>query len=634
VVECDQRPAGFVERVPGALAFLLPLALYVWTAAPTVTLEDSGEFITAAYSFGIPHPPGYPLWCLWAHLFTWLPFGTIAERVHWSSAVCGAATTWLVYRVAARLLLGRVPALLGALALGASTILWSQSVIAEVYALNSALCVLLLLLALCWRDDRQPRWLYALAFVVGAGMANHFLLALAALPVLGLLLWVDWRALLRVRVLVVGTLLLALGLSVYAYLPLRAATDPPVNVGTPRTIARAVAHVRRDVYSTAIESQRTAGGARDVLLHTRDAWVDAAGWFGWPFAALAVLGIVAWPRGARDVLLTTIAITLCNTLVLNAQLHAPHSTLWAYVHRVYYLQMHAMIALWIASGVHALLRTAARRSAMAPRLVEGAVAIALVWSVVRGYGIASHRGDFVGRDLALDLLDSAPPRAGFLPVGDSIIYPVLYARHVEGLRPDVNLISHEYGWRGEPYSALLAGSPLSDAMRDAMPGLRDRVAVPRGLVFALEPGPLPPMDARSRWASFVPLPAAPRDAGLDHASNDLFVDAVRAVYAQYYARLGARSLARGDEAAGMAALDRAEALDPGDPHVAVLLFDVYRDFDVREQRWRPLLERALAEWDRTFDPHDARFDALQRRDIEQRLTSLDATVPTDLPRAR
>jgi hypothetical protein len=626
VSEGDHHASGLVDRVPGALAFLLPLALYVWTAAPTVTLEDSGEFITAAYWLGIPHPPGYPLWCLWAHLFTWLPFGTIAERVHWSSAVCGAATTWLVYRVAVRLLLGRGAALLGALALGASTILWSQSVIAEVYALNSALCVLLLLLALRWRDDRRPRWLYALAFVVGAGMGNHFLLALAALPVLGLLLAIDWRALLQLRVLVVGTLLLALGLSVYAYLPLRAATEPPVSVGTPRTIARAIAHVRRDVYSTAVESERTAGRTRDVLLHTRDAWVDAAQWFGWPFAALAVLGIVVWPRGTRDVLLTTIAIALCNTLLLNAQLHAPHSTLWAYVHRVYYIQMHAMIALWIAAAVHALLDAAARRGATARRLVEVAVALAVVWSVVRGYGIASHRGDQVGRDLALDLLDSAPDRAGFLPVGDSVVYPVLYARHVEGLRPDVSLISHEYGWRGEPYSTLLAASPLSDAMRDAMPGLRDRVAVPRGLVYALEPGPLPAQDVRSRWASFVPLPGPPRDASLDRASNDLFVDAVRAVYAQYHARLGARSLALGDGAAGMASLDRAEALDPGDPHVGVLLFDVYRDFDVRRDRWRPLLERALVEWDRTYDPHDARFDWLQRHDIEQRLTSLDATA--------
>ena len=613
--------------IPGgafdAAAFVLPLVLYVWTAAPTVTLEDSGEFITAAYRLGIPHSPGYPLWCLWAHLFTWLPFGTVAERVHWSSGVAGAVTVWLAFRVALHVLGDRTAALLGALALGASTIFWSQSVIAEVYALNAALCVLLLLLALRWRADRRPRWLYALAFVVGAGMGNHYLLALAALPVLGLLLAADWRSLLRPRVLLVGALLLVLGLSVYVYLPLRAAADPPLSIGNPRTLAGAIAHVRRDVYFTPIESGRTAGGVRDVLLHTCDAWLDATRWFGWPGAALALLGLIAWPRRARDVLLTTIAIALLGTLVLNAQLHAPHTRLWQYVHRVYYLQVHAMIALWIASGTHVLLAGAVRRGAGVERTVRGVLVLALLCSVVRGWDVASHRGDRVGRDLALDLLDSAPPGAGFLTVGDTVVYPVLYARHVEGLRPDVSLISREYGWRGEPYSTLLAGSPLSAAMRDAMPALRDRVAVPRGLVRVLEPGPLPPMSPRDRWGSFVPLPGPPRDRGLADASDDLFVAAVRARYAEYHARLGARSLALGDEAAGMESLDRAEALDPGDPHVAVVLFDVYRDFGVRTERWRPLLERALAEWDRSYDPHDARFDWLERRDIEQRLALLD-----------
>ena len=55
------------------------MGLYVYTLAPTVTLEDSGEFITAAYHLGVPHPPGYPLWCLIAHTFTWIPLGSVAD---------------------------------------------------------------------------------------------------------------------------------------------------------------------------------------------------------------------------------------------------------------------------------------------------------------------------------------------------------------------------------------------------------------------------------------------------------------------------------------------------------------------------------------------------------------------------
>ena len=42
------RRGGGLARLAGAAAFVLPLALYVATLAPTVTLEDSGELITGA----------------------------------------------------------------------------------------------------------------------------------------------------------------------------------------------------------------------------------------------------------------------------------------------------------------------------------------------------------------------------------------------------------------------------------------------------------------------------------------------------------------------------------------------------------------------------------------------------------
>ena len=65
--------------------------VYVLTLAPSVTLEDSGELITGAADFGVPHPPGYPLWTMSGFLFSHLvPFGSIAWRVNLESAVSSA----------------------------------------------------------------------------------------------------------------------------------------------------------------------------------------------------------------------------------------------------------------------------------------------------------------------------------------------------------------------------------------------------------------------------------------------------------------------------------------------------------------------------------------------------------------
>ena len=72
------------------LVFVVSFALYYCTLAPTVTLVDSGELILAAQTFGVAHPPGFPLYVLLAHAATLLPLGNIAVRVHLASALFGA----------------------------------------------------------------------------------------------------------------------------------------------------------------------------------------------------------------------------------------------------------------------------------------------------------------------------------------------------------------------------------------------------------------------------------------------------------------------------------------------------------------------------------------------------------------
>ncbi|HNT88936.1 MAG TPA: DUF2723 domain-containing protein [Candidatus Hydrogenedentes bacterium] len=222
-------PDYAVAAAAACAAFLV----YMRTLAPTVTGEDSGELITAAYALGVPHPPGYPLWCLAAHVFTWLPWGSVAWRVNLSSAFFSAATVFFVALLIVHLTRNRFAALAGALALAFSKTFWAHAVVAEVYALNALLIALCTLLIWRWRGHRRDSRLYAFALVYGLGLANHNTMVLLGPVFAAYILWADgldparWRAYAR------AALLVLLGLCVYLYLPLASRANPPMDWGNP-----------------------------------------------------------------------------------------------------------------------------------------------------------------------------------------------------------------------------------------------------------------------------------------------------------------------------------------------------------------------------------------------------------------
>ncbi len=70
---------------------------YLLTLAPTVTFWDAGEFIAAAKTLGIPHPPGTPLFVMIAHVWAMLlPIGEYAFRTNLLSAVLSARGSGLL----------------------------------------------------------------------------------------------------------------------------------------------------------------------------------------------------------------------------------------------------------------------------------------------------------------------------------------------------------------------------------------------------------------------------------------------------------------------------------------------------------------------------------------------------------
>jgi hypothetical protein len=177
------------------MLFLLFLAIYIRTAAPSVLSGDSAEFQLAAALLGVPHPTTYPLYVLLGKLATLLiPLGDLAWRVTLVSALCAALAVAL-FALLARRIVGLPGAIVAALALGVAPGLWNAATLAEVYALLAALLAALgwLLAANHRQGNAQPNiqnpkpnmWRpRAAAFVAGLGCTHHGLFVLTGLPLL------------------------------------------------------------------------------------------------------------------------------------------------------------------------------------------------------------------------------------------------------------------------------------------------------------------------------------------------------------------------------------------------------------------------------------------------------------------
>lgn len=216
------------------LFFLSVFGLYLWTAPGAVSpYRDSGDLLSAIHCLGVAHPSGYPLYVLLGKAWlTLVPWGDAAYRVHLLSGLFGALGALGVGLLSLRFTepqgsswQGWTAAALYALAAGS----WRLSQTSEMYTLNALFVVVIL--GLIWGgDDERGVKLSLAVFLFGLGLGAHQTLVFVA-PALGWALWKKqaWR---RPSLLV----LFLLGLSVYAFLPIRSFQEPVVDWGNPETL--------------------------------------------------------------------------------------------------------------------------------------------------------------------------------------------------------------------------------------------------------------------------------------------------------------------------------------------------------------------------------------------------------------
>jgi len=481
------------EKLTGFALFAIIFCVYLTTLSPSISIGDSGELITAAATLGVPHPPGYPLWCLCLHPFSWLPFGSPAVGVNLGVAFFSALASWIFFRLAVgpcglRLWIGAPLTLVH----GLGPTLWGQSVVAEVYSLNLVIVLWLALLHL--RSDRKS----LLAYVSGLSLISHG-------GNLALLLPVVWGRLRRslaegVRpsgwVRTIGWVLL--GMTPLLYLPIRSATSPPLDWGHPADLERLLAHITRGQY----------GGFRwpgvDVVLQQLAKWISAsthvASGVAWGLAAVAII------RLRRDHVTQTLIAWLLlagpvSAVVLSGLLRGEQLI----ESEVFLLPSFSFLLLLAAQGLQSL-------AARIAGITGVAVAAWAVWLFIVVRPVCDKSDNYIAGDYGRALLAPLPADAVLFVSADHEAFPLIYLQAVERMRTDVSLRVI-----GAPDSADAYGRPAESATR--VVERRERpifVTLPKP---PFDPGACTPNGLAFRYGPPEAAPPRWRDNALRHRAS-------------------------------------------------------------------------------------------------------------------
>jgi tetratricopeptide (TPR) repeat protein len=490
----ESRP---LERQDVALIGALlvgSLMLYGLTCARTVTGEDAGDFLSAAHGFGVPHPPGYPLWLLLAwsadHVVGWV---STAWRVAMVSAVFSAIANALFLAVLLKTLRSRLAAVTAAALFAVSRTHWTQAVIPEVYGLNTFFIAAQAFL-LVWLADRpSPARLLLLAGITGLSATNHT----SALPV-GLL--VVLAALLIApqlfrRPAVLGGALVAglLPLALYLVLPLASAQHPYDDWGHTSEPGGLWHHMTRAQYAEVEAEEQSVGGYDDYLhrLGIMAEWGGKQFGSGWVLL-LAALGVGALFLRQTGLWLFLIALGWMNSVGITRYTAFPFEREHVYAVQIFWIPAWLSLAWFLGGGLDTILgwirrleREGTKRLATASAGAACLVLVAL--PAARHYPVADRSRTTLIADFGQAILNAMEPNALYFPSSDHSTFSVMYWQAVEHARADV-VIADKYG-RIEPELLARYLTPDERAAEAQLPG-RERRALEEAALVRHWPGPV------------------------------------------------------------------------------------------------------------------------------------------------
>ena len=462
-----------------AAAFIIPLTAYIITLAPTVSFIDSGELAAVAVKLGVAHPTGYPLFTILGNLFSHIPIGEPIYRLNLMCAVLSSATVFIFFNLLVFLMrdfslpgkevvqkqtkgksksslkspASKSPKLIklddlsvylisltASLLLAFSPTFWQAATSIEVYSLHTLflVSVIFLFLKACnslnekpineepdtfWQQEKY--WL-GFAFVLGLSFTNHLSTMFLGIGTLYLYFSVNGfnaNAFKRIGYMVIPFLL---GLSVYAYLLLRA-DNPVLAWGSTHNLENLFNHVRGKQFSVWMFSSFDNAGKQ--FSHFLE--ILPVEFFVFSLI-IAVIGMVALYNRSKKLFLYTLLIFGFTVLyAINYDIYDIDS---------YFLLAFIIIALWVGFGLYYIIVKLKQNSVQ----YAAASLLLVVVTFYLNFADADQSENYYVEEYTMNVFNSAPENSIIFSVQwDFWVSASIYYQYVKNIRPDLVVIDKE-----------------------------------------------------------------------------------------------------------------------------------------------------------------------------------------------
>ncbi len=425
--------------------------IYLHNITHDIYSGDIGDLVTAAYVFGVPHPPGYPLFTFLGFIASHLPLSwPPVAKVALVSAISSFIGLIFFYKISFKITKNLFIGLLSCSILAFSYLFWFHGEVPEVFGLNNFFTIVILYLSLMFYFDKKMKYLFLTFFFCGLALTHHQTI-IFLFPAVLILVTKHLNLILSKKTNILYILIAGLaGFLPYIYPLIAASTHPVVNWDNPHTLVNLFHLIFRKDYSY-ISNTSSIGQTGSILLNNYFKTIIST--FSYQVMFIIVMGAIYLGIKNRRILgaLTISYIISGPLLVLYINALATSSAEWGVVER-FYVMSSVILMFFVPFGflfMKEFLEKFFVNKIFATVLI-GYFIIVPVLSFVYNFPKTDLSTTHIGDTLAADILKPLTPHAVLHLYGDTTTFNVWYYHYVLKQRADVDLI-HPPGPGGNTY---------------------------------------------------------------------------------------------------------------------------------------------------------------------------------------